>query len=370
MSTISVLFGAGADQQIGLSGGDAFAKAVVGLGCSQLTAALKDYYREKKLDSFYPGYRDTNRDESWTTRKLLEASVRKRLLSGNDSFKSKKQFDDIVKDEVDLLEKDEIEVQNQIADNPSYMGLIDGDFHTLINPSILGSGRFWRVVLFYSRAYYYLIHEMDKSVSFKELIGEYGKVQEIMNLFSEKVIHDKIENYYSVLKGIDARIISTNYTNICERVSECGNDNISYVHGKFGWFESVRDMEVYDIEKEELPNNDLLFPFIFIQSGVKPIVCRKQLREYSKMIDYLSESSVLFIVGYKINSDDNHITSILRNYLCSGKQIVYFDFNNDLGEQGVLSRMRLERTENLSVISTNSNNGVKLFKEYVEKYCK
>lgn len=369
MNSIAVIFGAGADRQIGLSGGDNFAKAVVGLGCPELTKALKDYFDSRKLDEFYPHIREIRRDDEWTSRKLLDASVRKELLLDN-GYRTKREFDDIVQERVDSLEKDEIEKLNQLAEFPSYMGLIDGDFHTLINPSVLGAGRFWRVVLFYSRAYYYLIHEMDRSVSYKELVGDYFKAQRIMDEFSDKICRKERENYYSVLKGKNVRIITTNYTNTCERVSGIDKESISYIHGKFGWFESIKDMRIIDMESEGLdsiPNDDLLFPFIFIQSGVKPIVCVKQLEEYSKMISFLKEASAILVVGYKINSDDNHITSILRQYLNSGKRIIYFDYGNQLGKDGVLKRLRVDESDYLSVIPVGNDNCVGEFKKTINR---
>ena len=61
---------------------------------------------------------------------------------------------------------------------------------------------------------------------------------------------------------------------------------------------------------EELPSNELLFPYIFIQSGIKPIVEEIIINEYSKAISYLKEVDKIIIVGFRLNYDDNHINSL------------------------------------------------------------
>lgn len=361
MSDITILFGAGADQQVGLSGGADFAKAVIGLGCSDLTLALKTYYRNCDIGKWYPDYRNVNTDEEWSNRKLIEASVRKEFLSKD--YPSKRSLEDAVKKKVDQLVLDKNKANEQLNSFTSYMGLIDGDFHTLINPSILGSGKFWRVVLFYSRAYYYLLHEMNPSVGYDELIGNPIKALEVMNSFSDGLI-GKQDSYYSVLSGRkDVNVITTNYTNTCERISGLKEERIAYIHGKFGWFESAEEMRVYDAFNEKLPSG-LLFPFIFIQSGVKPIICVKQLKEYMKMVKFLDQSSILFIIGYRINSDDNHIASFIRQYLDTGKRIIYFDFDGS-SEEAILTRLRTDTKKGFEHINVNRDNSVKVFERFL-----
>ena len=72
-------------------------------------------------------------------------------------------------------------------------------------------------------------------------------------------------------------------------------------------------------------------PFILIPSGIKPIICTKQVESFHKFIDNLQQSDVLCVVGYKFNSEDNHINAIITEWLHNrGKKLVYFNYNRDV----------------------------------------
>ena len=96
----------------------------------------------------------------------------------------------------------------------------------------------------------------------------------------------------------------------------------AYLHGKLKWFE-----EIFTKRVDELQNffeKDLIMPFIFIQSGIKPIVSPMQLREYSKALDAIDNSDYLIILGYGINSDDEHISNIIRERILVKKKVICF----------------------------------------------
>ena len=96
----------------------------------------------------------------------------------------------------------------------------------------------------------------------------------------------------------------------------------AYLHGKLKWFE-----EIFTKRVDELQNffeEDLIMPFIFIQSGIKPIVSPMQLREYSKALDAIDNSDYLIILGYGINSDDEHISNIIRERILGNKKVICF----------------------------------------------
>ena len=52
----------------------------------------------------------------------------------------------------------------------------------------------------------------------------------------------------------------------------------------------------------EFDGNDFIFPFIFIQSGVKPIVNHYQIHEFEKASNMIINSDELFVLGYGINN--------------------------------------------------------------------
>ena len=100
-------------------------------------------------------------------------------------------------------------------------------------------------------------------------------------------------------------------------------------------FESPKNLCVYDVEQDIL-NGDTVFPYLFIQSGIKPIIERRQIEEYSKMISFMDDAESIIITGYNLNNDDNHINSIIRSAIMKGKRVVYLAFDD--GKMGLALR--------------------------------
>ena len=139
------------------------------------------------------------------------------------------------------------------------------------------------------------------------------------------------------------------------------DDKIAYIHGRLNWFESPYNLQVYDVSREQLPN-ELCFPYLFIQSGIKPIVDAVQINEYAKMLQLLRDSEQLVIVGYRLNSDDNHINGIIKTYL-NQKEVVYLDFDKGTTENDILKRLRLDTNKNLKYIKIDASNAYCIFQE-------
>lgn len=144
------------------------------------------------------------------------------------------------------------------------------------------------------------------------------------------------DSYYDSIKKYDSKIniVTTNYTKLAEE--KCCS-NVTYLHGNMSWFEDVEKLTVYDCNnstemEEAIKRSDSLIPFILIPSGVKPMICKKQLVEFGKFISYLDNSSCLVVIGYKFNNEDNHINSIIGDWLkkSPSNKLVYFNFENSV----------------------------------------
>ena len=164
------------------------------------------------------------------------------------------------------------------------------------------------------------------------------------------------------MNNIQINVVTTNYTPICEITTNINENNIAYVHGKIGLFEAPYSLKVFDVEKEELPN-EIYFPYLFIQSGVKPVVEYNQIKEYYKMVKFFEEAERLIIVGYKINIDDHHINGLIRN-LFQDKEIVYLDYDS-FDKEYICKLLRLpeKNYKNLKYVSINESNSIKIFEE-------
>ena len=372
MKKTCVLFGAGADIPFGISGGKSFALKVLGFDAVDMNSAIREYFRSKlpnfEHKTWYPPYEQT----TWKEKDIVEAAVKKKLLSTEDTISFKKEYDQQVQDAVDdLMNNNKSQERYEIIEAyTSYMGLIDEKFHTIISPKALGPNKFWSVISCYTRAYLLIVGEIIGKAESRIL----GKDDYLNILCNPKDTFDRIvtfcssqtskESYYSIIYNMareDIGIITTNYTPLCQTISGITDDKIAYIHGRLNWFESPYNLQVYDVNREQLPN-ELCFPYLFIQSGIKPIVDAVQINEYAKMLQLLRDSEQLVIVGYRLNSDDNHINGIIKTYL-NQKEVVYLDFDKGTTENDILKRLRLDTNKNLKYIKIDASNAYCIFQE-------
>ena len=115
-----------------------------------------------------------------------------------------------------------------------------------------------------------------------------------------------------------------------------GRKDIVYLHGRLNWFEDLYHLTVYDcLDEKELEkakqNKKHLIPFILIPSGVKPLICKKEISEFHRFIEMLDKSERLCVIGYRFNTEDNHINSIIADWLAEDEKhrITYFIYEND-----------------------------------------
>jgi hypothetical protein len=361
------LFGAGAEVQFGLSNGGDFAKKVLGINdeTTSLNNAISKFYSGIEKDNdWYPNYNAAK----WNHEDILKAALKKQWLSSQDQSHKRYEFENYVNESVKKLSVSE---QNELLKKyPSYMGILDERFHTLISPSALGPNKFWSVVTCYWRAYLALA---------RQLIPEDFDVEWIMNNPSDAYeemsktakSYRKEASYYKIIreysKFSEIHVITTNYTPLCAAITELSDKynkkSIAYVNGSFMWFERAREMRVLDVthEEDDFSKKDY-FPFIFLQSGVKPIVCSTQIREWTNAVSFLDNDSKLIIVGYRLSCDDNHLNSLIREYIVKGGNTYYFSFEGNIKEDEVLKSLRLQaKPDNLTVVEINNENALDIF---------
>ena len=153
------------------------------------------------------------------------------------------------------------------------------------------------------------------------------------------------ETYYQQLqeKSFDYNIATTNYTDFAK---ETTGKEIVYLHGNLHWFEDLKALTIYDAQCErdfqklqeiknpkdsgKMPDN--ILPFILIPSGVKPLICVKQIEEFHKFKKMLEDSEILCVVGYAFNSEDNHVNAIIGDWLRQNKKrkLVFLDYEGKI----------------------------------------
>lgn len=176
----------------------------------------------------------------------------------------------------------------------------------------------------------YFKNDKDKKFS-DDIVQNRRKIQSIIEDCESSIIEKRKDDnnlYYSIIKKKlspnETCIITTNYTKFAQMIT--GFD-VAYLHGRLDIFEDLFTKKVSKIEN--FTNYEsVIFPFIFIPSGVKPIVCKWQVKQYEMAIKAFEEAEALIILGYSINSDDEHIKNFIRDRLENKKKVYLFKYEN------------------------------------------
>lgn len=81
-----VLFGAGADIPYGISGGKDFALKVLGYNAYSMNNAISLYYKSLLINVKHKNWYSPFKQKSWKVEDIVEAAVRKKLLSLEDKI--------------------------------------------------------------------------------------------------------------------------------------------------------------------------------------------------------------------------------------------------------------------------------------------
>lgn len=212
----------------------------------------------------------------------------------------------------------------------------------------------------------------------------YEAIYEKLNQTYDTKLSNK--SYYTLLKEsrLDYEIITTNYTEIAHLQTQ--KEKITYLHGKLTWFEDLEKLTVYDCtvetERKKLLQAENIIPFILIPSGVKPLICRRQVEQFAEFIKKLQSSRYLVIVGYKFNSEDNHVNSIIADWLrIPERKLIYLNYEGQLkfSEFAWAKEFPVKKLQDLSYsknfmgdekildIYTNKENCLNVFEKILEE---
>lgn len=122
----------------------------------------------------------------------------------------------------------------------------------------------------------------------------------------------------------EGSVITTNYTNFAEKITGL---KTAYLHGKLDWFEDINSKEIKLLS--DFSDEAEIMPFLFIPSGVKPVISLKQIEQYKIALEAFTQSDLLCILGYSINSDDEHIQNFIRERLNQKRRVLFFLYSGD-----------------------------------------
>jgi len=177
---------------------------------------------------------------------------------------------------------------------------------------------------------------------------------------------EKIEKgngyYHDVLEFSDKFDISTigttNYNSFIEEIIE---RKVVYLNG------SVRDF--YDpylnkivTEDENEEKKHIIVPFLFTQSGIKPLTSVKMSERYVQLFHKFKDAEIICVSGFAFNSDDGHINGMFRELIEDHNKVItilhYVDggtYNKKLVRNAYQRKLRLDNQKGINIIPVDRN---------------
>lgn len=177
-----------------------------------------------------------------------------------------------------------------------------------------------------------------------------------------ETIHQGSGYYHDLLKmdpkaAVISSIGTTNYNNLIEKVVTAAQ--AIHLNGNVDDYYDPYSNKIQTLNAEQLKEQDrILVPFIFTQSGIKPLTSVEMSRKYVKLFDEYRGSDAIVVVGFAFNGDDGHINGLFRELLDEhGKKIVVIclkgDKTDDELKKDYRRRLRAKTSEGLHVVQVD-----------------
>ena len=386
------LFGAGVEYVYGLPTGSDYTQKSLFPKNDDYTEALRSFYKNRINDEYSGSYRkdriiykygrafkdiveraarvvsETNSDIS----EIGTKAIIERLWEEDDYKKDKtirNTFDDYIDSNYDAIIDNTGNSYSLIQENYVYDGAIEKDFSSLINPKRIGKIRFWRLINYFWSAYFSILIPLIQKSKYAESFNNndynylLNNLYEIINhIYEESFINgyasDSEKDYYLKIKEkMDSKYAATlNYTPFINRLG-LSRDNLAFLAGELSTFEKPDKLEVFSLTKKNYDEKDFIIPFLMTQASVKPIVSRYQIDEYNKMISFMDNVDTIITVGYSLGDADNHVNSLLHDYVKGGKKLIYcsycgkeksFDHKEEINH--VMQSIKIDNDKDIIVI--------------------
>jgi hypothetical protein len=162
-----------------------------------------------------------------------------------------------------------------------------------------------------------------------------------------------------------ATVGTANYTSLATHaLASVYNGSIVHLNGSLNEYLDPYKSEVL-LAPATIGINRFLVPFLFTQSGIKPLTSVDVSRRYVQYYDSLIDSDAAIILGFGFNADDGHINSLFRKaveeknmrliilkYAASGK------FDTDEALEEARRFLRLDRSDQITVLPVNKSRKV------------
>ncbi len=227
-----------------------------------------------------------------------------------------------------------------------YQALIDSHFRYLYNPKAQWA-KFSRIAIFLHTVQRYIKdHVRVDGTRISEGPGYYHDLVDLSQHFELRAVG------------------TTNYNNFVQQVlagTELAATPVFHLNGSVNEYYDPYKNEILSEPADDEKRGRILVPFMFTQSGVKPLTSVSMSRKYVELYDHFVESDVICLIGYGFNGDDGHINGMFRSLIeQEGKRLFIFHFASDnRTEQQLLryyqQKLRLNSSSNIKVLLVDQN---------------
>lgn len=191
-----------------------------------------------------------------------------------------------------------------------YQSLIDNHFRYLYSPKTEWA-KFTKMVIFLRTTREYIWNQLQRAAPLPDQ-GYYHDLQWCAE-------HDIIRI---------GTIGTSNYNSLIEKVSnEIGLELPLVIHlngGVNDYYNPYKNTIVTYEDINGVPQDEIHVPFIFTQSGLKPLTSVEMSRRYVQLFDGLSECDGIVVVGFGFNIDDSHINGMFRQLVEDRGRSIYW----------------------------------------------
>jgi len=259
-----------------------------------------------------------------------------------------------------MVELSRVILEDIYAKTIDYQSLIDNHYRYLYNPKAQWA-KFTRISIF--------LHTVRRYISSN------AKIDETKLLSGPGYYHDL--SSLTQLAAIDA-IGTTNYNRFIKDIvgTTLPSLPIYHLNGSVEeFYDPYCNLILEGQTTDQLVDYEhLLVPFIFTQSGIKPLTSITMSKRYVELYDRFYSSDIICIVGYGFNGDDGHINGLFRSLASSGKKLVILHYGNESPlalKRQYQAKLRLSLAENLDILCVDNDRkvaGLDWWKALVDQY--
>ena len=221
-----------------------------------------------------------------------------------------------------------------------YQTLIDSNWRYIYNPKT-DWGRFSKIIIFlYTVKRYISGMAEDNRAKIDKGNGYYHDVLELKNSYNINSIG------------------TTNYNSFIEEVT---GEDVYYLNGSVNDYYDPYLNKIVSLEDNKYKKH-VIVPFLFTQSGIKPLTSVKMSERYVDLFNKFKESDIICVSGFGFNSDDGHINGMFRELIEDwNKEIVILHFSDGQAftEKAVKKyyqeRLRLDNCNGIRIIPVDRN---------------